>query len=91
MVSKHEFDAHCDTLPYQEPPYHEQLAVMQEMKEAHETALKQQGAVEALQKITTTLSAFILRDSVEGDYFLGMHDALKIVKSNLDAMKGGVA
>jgi hypothetical protein len=89
-MTTHEFDTLCDTLPLQEPPYHEQLIVMQEMETERMATLRQEGAVAALQNFSLTLSAFILRDSVKGDYFFGMHDALEIVRSNLDAMKGGV-
>ena len=90
-MTTHDFDAYCDTLPYQEPPYHEQLAVMQEMEEAHEAALKRQGAIEALQNLTLTLSALILRESVQGDYFCGLYDALEVIKGSLGVMKGGTA
>jgi len=90
-MTTHDFDTYNDGLPHQEPPYHEQLLVMQEMEEAYESTLKRQGAIEALQNLTVTLSALILRDSVHGDYFFGLHDALAVVKSNLDVVKGGAA
>ena len=88
-MTTHDFDAYCDTLPDQEPPYHEQLAVMQEIEKAHEAALKRQGAIEALQNLTVTLSTLILRESVESGYFFGLHDALEVIKRNLDVVKGG--
>ena len=78
-------------MPYQELPYHEQLAVMQEMQEAHEATLKRQGAIEALQNLTATLSALILRESVQGDYFCGLYNALEVIKGNLCVVKGGTA
>ena len=87
----HEFDAYLDIQPLEEPDYHEQLLVVQEMKEAHEAKLKQQGAIDALQNLTVTLSALCLRDDVRGDYFIGLHTALEVVKGNLDLMRGGVA
>ena len=87
----HEFDAYLDTQPLEEPPYHEQLLMVQEMEEAHEAKLKQQGAIDALQSLTITLSALCLRDDVRGDYFIGLHTALEVAKSNLDLMRGGVA
>jgi hypothetical protein len=91
-MTTHEHDAYCDAVRQDsEPDYHEQLIVMQEMEAAHENVLRQQGAVAALQNLSLTLSALILRDSVKGDYFFGMHDALEIVRNNLDAVKGGVA
>jgi len=83
MTTTHEWDAYCDSLPLEEPPYHEQLLAMQEMEEAHEATLKRQGAVEALQNLTLTLSALILREGVKGDYFLGLYDALEVTKGRL--------
>ena len=90
-MKSHEFDAYCGTLPHQDPPYHEQLLVMQEFEESRNAALKQQGAIEALQNLSVTLSMLILRDDVKGDYLFGLHDALEVTKSNLAVVKGGVA
>ena len=91
-MTTHDFDKHIDTQPLAEPPYHEQLLAMQGFEEARETALKQQGAREALQSLTITLSALCLQENVKGDYFFGLHDALEVVaKSSLGMMKGGVA
>ena len=90
-MTTHEFDAHCDRLPHPDPPYHEQLLVMQEFEESRHAALKQQGAIEALQSLSVTLSMLILRDDVKGDYLFGLHDALEVTKRNLAVMKGGVA
>jgi len=89
MIS-HEFDAYLDTQPPQAPPYHEQIAVMHELEMARESALKQQGAIDALQRLTVTLSMLCLREDVKGDYYFGMHDALEVVRGNLGIMKGGV-
>ena len=89
MTTTHEFDAYLDMQPLEEPPYHEQIAVMHEFELDRDTALKQQGAIDALQSLTITLSALCLRDEVEGDYFFGLHDALEVTKSKLDVMKGG--
>ena len=92
MTTKHEFNAFLDTQDLHEPPYHEQLLAMQGFEEARENALKQQGAVEALHSLTITLSALCLRESVSGDYFFGLHEALEVVaKSKLGIMQGGVA
>jgi hypothetical protein len=90
-MTTHEFDAHCDTLPHKEPPYHEQLLVKQEFEETRNVALKQQGAIEALHNLSVTLSMLILRDDVKGDYLFGLHDALEVTKRNLAVMKGGIA
>jgi len=90
MTSKHEFDTWLETQPSEEPDYHEQLLMMQEFEEHREATLKQQGAIEALQSLTITLSALCLRDDVKGDYFFGMHDALEVVSSKLDVARGGV-
>ena len=92
MTSKHEFDAFLDTQDLHEPDYHEQLLAMQGFEEARENALKQQGAKEALQSLTITLSALCLREDVQGDYFFGLHEALEVVvKSNIGTMKVGTA
>jgi hypothetical protein len=93
MTSKHEYDAYLDMQPDEhfEPDYHEQIAVMHEFECTREATLKQQGAIDALQNLTITLSALCLREDVKGDYFFGMHDALEVVKGNLDGMRGGVA
>jgi len=92
-MTTHEFDRHCDSLSAEhfEPPYHEQLAVMQEIQDTHETALMRKGAIEALHNLTVTLSVLILRDHVKGDYLFGLYDALEVTKSKLGVMKGGVA
>ena len=89
-MSSHEFDAYCDSVALDDPPYHEQIAIMHELESTRETALKQQGAIDALQSLTITLSALCLREDVDGDYFFGIHDALQVVKSRLGIMKGGV-
>ena len=91
MTSKHEYDSHCDTVALEEPDYHEQLLMVQEFEEYREAALKQQGAIDALQNLTITLSALCLREDVDGAYYFGMHDALAVVRGNLDVVKGGVA
>ena len=77
-------------LSLEDPSLHEQIAVMHEFAFDRESVLKQQGAKEALQNLTVTLSALCLQESVKGDYFFGMHDALEVVRSNLDIVKGGV-
>ena len=89
-MTSHEWDASLDTQPLEDPPYHEQIAVMHEVKMTRENALKQQGAKEALQSLTITLSALCLRADVNGDYFFGLHEALEVVECNLGIMKGGV-
>ena len=90
MTTKHDFDAFLDTQDLQDPPYHEQIAVMHEWELEREAALMQLGAVEALHNLTVTLSALCLQEEVSGDYFLGLHSALEIVRGNLGVAKGGV-
>ena len=63
---------------------------MQQFEETREATLKQQGAVEALQNLTVTLSVLCLREDMRGDYYFGFHDALEVVRGNLDMMRGGV-
>ena len=89
-MTSHEFDAYLDTQPLEDPPYHEQIAVMHEVEMAREATLKQQGAIDALEKLSLTLSQIIIRDDVRGDYLFWLYDALKVVKSNLGNRKGGV-
>jgi hypothetical protein len=57
-MTTHEFDAYCDTLPAEhfEPPYHEQLLVMQEFEMTRETVLKKQGAREALEAVYSKIA-----------------------------------
>ena len=90
MTSKHEFDTWLDMQDIEDPPYHEQLLLMQQFEETREKELKQQGAIDALHNLTVTLSALCLRDDVKGEYFFGMHDALEVVRGSLDVMRGGV-
>ena len=59
MTSKHEFDAYCDTLEIAEPDYHEQMTVMHEFEVAHETTLKEHGAIDALTRLRCRLSFFM--------------------------------
>ena len=90
MTSKHEFDSYCDTVALEEPDYHEQMTVMEEFECTREAALKQQGAIDVLQSLTAILSTLCLREDVHGDYFFGIHDALEVVRGNLDVVRGGV-
>jgi len=57
-MTTHDFDAYLDMQPaeYFEPPYHEQLLVMQEIQESHENALKRQGAIEALEAVYSKIA-----------------------------------
>jgi hypothetical protein len=54
MTTTHEFDAHCDIVAMEEPDYHEQLLVMQEMEEA----MKWTPAVVALEGLRERLVFF---------------------------------
>ena len=89
-MTSHEVVAYFDMQPLKDPPYHEQIAMMHEVEMTRENALKQQGAREALQSLTVTLSALCLRTDVKGDHFFGLHEALEVVRGNLDVMKGGI-
>ena len=88
-MTSHEFDAYCGSQEFAEP-YHEQIAVMHEVELDREESFRQQGAKEALQRLTVTLSALCLREDVVGDYYFGLHTALEVVRGNLGMMKGGV-
>ena len=48
MTSKHKFNAYLDAQGIEEPDYHEHVLAMQELEQAHETALRNAGAVYAL-------------------------------------------
>ena len=89
-MTSHEFDLYCNTVALEEPPYHEQLLMMQQFEETYNAALKQQGAIDALENLSLTLSLIILRNDGRGDDLFGLREALKVVKSNLGGMKGGV-
>ena len=91
FMSSHEFDAWLETQPLPEPTYDEQVLLAQEIEEAHDAELKQQGAVDALQNLSITLSVLCLRDEAKGDYYFGLHDALEVVRRNLDITRGGIA
>ena len=96
MTTSHEFDAHCDTLPDEhfEPDYHEQLVVMEEFEESRETALKQQGAKEALGELKHYLLLCAVDDRCRDEFF-GLKwsiDAINRRLSNFDVTsEGGVA
>jgi hypothetical protein len=89
-MTTHEVDAYFGMQPLEDPPYHEQIAVMHELERTREDSLKQQGAIDALQGLTITLSALCLRKDVKGDYFFGLHEALEVVRGRLGIVKGGV-
>jgi hypothetical protein len=84
FMTTHEFDAYCDTQDIIEPDYHEQIIVLQEFEMTREDNLRRLGAIDALQSLAITLSALCLRDDVKGDYYFGMHDALEVVRCDLD-------
>jgi len=89
-MTSHEFDLYCNTVALEEPPYHEQLLMMQQFEETHNAALKQQGAIDALGNLSLTLSQIILRNDGRGDDLFGLREAVEVIKSNLGGMKGGV-
>jgi len=66
MTTTHEFDAYCNTVALEDPPYHEQLLMMQELEECRESALKEHGAIDALEGLRNRLVFF--RDEYEKYY-----------------------
>ena len=96
MTTTHEFDAYLDTLPDEhfEPPYHEQLVVMQEFQETREATLKQQGAKEALGELKHYLLLCAIDDRCRDEFF-GLKwsiDAINWRLTNFDVTsEGGVA
>ena len=59
MTSTHEFDAYCDTQELQEPPYHEQIAILQELEEMRDDIAKCSGALDALVRLRSHLVFFL--------------------------------
>ena len=96
MTTSHEFDAYCDTQPDEhfEPDYHEQLVVMQEFEVTRETALRKQGAKEALCELKHYLLLCAVDDRCRDEFF-GLKwsiDSINRRLSNLEVtQEGGVA
>ena len=65
-MSTHEFDAYCENQDFAEPDYHEQLLALHEFEENREDALKEQGAIDALEGLRTRLAFF--QDAYEKHY-----------------------
>jgi hypothetical protein len=84
-MTTHEFDAYCDTLPAEhfEPPYHEQLAVMQEFEMTRENALKRQGAIEALEAVYSKIAKLMWNSPLTST---GLWIAGREIKDQLNAL-----
>ena len=85
-MTSHEFDAYLDTLPDEhfEPPYHEQLLVLQEFEETREASLKQQGAIEALDALKDSINNTILAAHIgQEDMVSGLLHAKKEIEKAL--------
>jgi hypothetical protein len=91
-MTTHEFDAYCDTLPHHEPPYHEQLLVMQEFEWTRDVALKQQGTKEALTELNRYLMYSEIQDGM-GDTLMGLKWAIDAIDRQVAKLvpEGGVA
>ena len=59
MTTTHEFDAYFDMQPLEDPPYHEQIAVMQEFEEHRENTARRNGALDALVTLRSRLAFFL--------------------------------
>ena len=91
-MTKHEFCEHlycteCDSvLAGYEPCYHED-------KEAYESELKRQGAVDALEELRHCISAWLCEQEVTGDEFWGYKSVANAIDRRLSdlepAMEGG--
>jgi hypothetical protein len=92
IMTTHEFDVYCDTLQHQEPPYHEQLLVMQEFERARDAALKQQGAKKALTELNRYLMYSAIQDGM-GDTLMGLKWAIDAIDRQVATLvpEGGVA
>ena len=91
-MTTHELDTYLDTLPAEhfEPPYHEQLLVMQEFEVARETALKRQGAIEALEAVYSKIAKMMWNNPSTST---GLWIAHREIKDQLNAIRlaeGGV-
>ena len=90
MSTKHEFCAWQDTVAHHEPPYHEQLAVMQEFEATRENALKTKGAREALAELKLYLLICGNDDRCEREFW-GLKWAIDSINRRLSdlAVEGG--
>jgi len=68
MTTKHDFDAFLDTQDLQNPPYHEQIAVMHEWELEREAALMQRGAIDALQNLSVIRKSRPLRERTSSSH-----------------------
>jgi DNA modification methylase len=59
MTTTHEFDAYCDTQNIEDPPYHEQIALMHEYDEQCDKIAKCNGALDALVALRSRLVFFL--------------------------------
>ena len=91
-MTTHEFDAYLDTQPIEhfDPPHHEQLLVMEEFEVTRETALKRQGAIEALEVVYSNIAKMVWNDpSTSTGLWLAQRE-IKEHLATLTVAEGGV-
>jgi len=83
-MTTHEFDAYLDMQhgEHFEPPYHEQIVILQEFEETREAALKRLGAREALNELKSYLSICAV-DGRCTDEFWGLKWAIDSITRRL--------
>jgi hypothetical protein len=82
MTSKHEFDAHLDVQPLENPPYHEQIALMHEFEEVQ----KWRPAVDALEGLRARLMFFENTYAKEDQELLYITAALGAYRIAIDTL-----
>jgi len=82
MTTTHEFDAHIDTQEFREPPYHEQVLVMQEFAEGRDAVLRFEGQMIALEGLKTYLSEYMTDDDFI-EHWEGIATALEAIEWRL--------
>ena len=88
MTSKHEFNAYLDMQDIEEPSYHEQLAVMQELELDREESRKEQGAIDALVTLRSRLMFFLnaYKEHYRKDDSVGNYSALLSYQTAIETL-----
>ena len=92
-MTTHEFDVYLDMQPdeFFEPPYHEQLLVMQEFEMTREIALKRLGAKEALEAVYSKIAKLMWNDPSTSTGLWLAHREIKDALVAIGLAEGGAA
>ena len=92
-MTTHEFEAYLDVQPAEhfEPPYHEQLAVMEEFEMTRENALKRLGAKEALEAVYSKIAKLMWNDPSTSTGLWLAHREIKDALATIGLVEGGAA